>query len=145
MSIPLRTEYERRAALVELDALVSVQLGITAEQLAAIYRARFPILADYEAEMWFDAKGRKIAGNHNTYGYGQTKDDYLQLQAHLADRTGATPPPEGYTAPFYKADRVAEMTAAHALFQARVDDAIAAGAWTPPARSDATSTDGITS
>ncbi|MFF4094305.1 class I SAM-dependent DNA methyltransferase [Streptomyces sp. NPDC001834] len=130
---PLRTEHERRAALVELDALVSVWLGITADQLVAIYQTRFPILHDYEAKTWFDANGRKIAENFNTYGHGQTKQDWLDFEAHLADPAN-TPPPTGYAAPFYKADREAEMRAAHAHFQARLDKEIELGRWTPPAR-----------
>ncbi|MEV6976214.1 class I SAM-dependent DNA methyltransferase [Kitasatospora sp. NPDC093806] len=129
---PLRTEYERRAALVELDALVSVWLGVTADQLVAICRTRYPILADYEAEMYFDGNGRKLARNHNTYGHGQTKEAYSALLDHLAS-PATTTPPEGYTAPFYKADRETEMRAAHAHFQARLDAEIAAGRWTPPA------------
>ncbi|MFD9974931.1 hypothetical protein ACFWZR_11625 [Streptomyces sp. NPDC059017] len=56
--------------------------------------------------------------------------------AHLADPE-RTPPPEGYEGPFYKADREAEMRAAHAHFQARLDAEIAAGRWTPPAREKA--------
>jgi hypothetical protein len=133
---PLRTEHERRAALVELDALVSVWLGITADQLAAIFKSRYPQLYDYESATWFDANGRKIAADFNTYGHGQTKQDYLDLMAHLEDPE-RTPPPEGYQAPFYKADREAEMRAAHAHFQARLDAEIAAGRWTPPAREKA--------
>ncbi|MDT0401924.1 class I SAM-dependent DNA methyltransferase [Streptomyces edwardsiae] len=127
---PLRTEYERRAALVELDALVSVWLGISADQLVAIYKSRYPVLSDYESATYFDTSGRKIAANHNTYGYGQTKQDYIDLLAHL-ENPGTTPPPDGYTAPFYKADRETEMRAAHAHFQARLDKEIAAGHWTP--------------
>ncbi|MFH9353764.1 class I SAM-dependent DNA methyltransferase [Kitasatospora sp. NPDC017646] len=128
---PLRTEYERRAALVELDALVSVWLGITADQLVAIYRTRYPIMADYEAEMYFDANGRKLARSFNAYGHGQTKETYPALLDHLAS-PATVPPPEGYTAPFYKADRETEMRAAHAHFQARLEAEIAAGRWSPP-------------
>ncbi|MEV5925939.1 class I SAM-dependent DNA methyltransferase [Streptomyces cellulosae] len=133
---PLRTEYERRAALVEIDALVAVWLGITADQLTAIYKSRYPILADYESVTYFDANGRKVAGDFNAYGHGQTKQDYFDLLAHLEDPKG-TPPPAGYAAPFYKADREAEMRAAHAHFQARLDKEIAAGRWTPPAQQEA--------
>ncbi|MFB6712210.1 class I SAM-dependent DNA methyltransferase [Streptomyces sp. NPDC056358] len=133
---PLRTEYGRRAALVELDALVSLWLGITADQLVAIYKSRYPILSDYESDMHFDANGRKIARNHNAYGHGQTKETYPALLHHL-DNPASTPPPEGYTAPFYKADRETEMRAAHAHFAARLDAEIAAGRWTPPVKADA--------
>ncbi|MEK8145150.1 hypothetical protein NKH18_38405 [Streptomyces sp. M10(2022)] len=58
---PLRTEYERRAALVEIDALVAVWLGMSADELVAIHKARYAILADRESEMWFDANGRQLA------------------------------------------------------------------------------------
>ncbi|MGX1157314.1 class I SAM-dependent DNA methyltransferase [Streptomyces albogriseolus] len=128
---PLRTEHERRAAHVEFDALVAVWLGITADQLVAIFKSRYPQLYDYESVTYFDANGRKIAGDFNTYGHGQTKQDYLDLLAHLEDPE-RVPPPAGYQAPFYKADREAEMRAAHAHFQARLDAEIAAGRWTPP-------------
>ncbi|GAA1461803.1 class I SAM-dependent DNA methyltransferase [Nocardiopsis exhalans] len=125
---PLRTERERRAALVELDALVSVWLGITADQLAVVYRSRFPVLADYEAQTWFDANGRKVAKNHNTYGYGQTKENYLQLQKYLKTEDPAEIP-SGYSAPFYKADREAEYREAHAYFTEIVERAKRDGTW----------------
>ncbi|MEU8558393.1 MULTISPECIES: DNA methyltransferase [Streptomyces] len=132
-STPLRTEHERRAALVELDALVAVWLGITADQLTAIFKSRYPQLYAYESVTYFDVNDRKIAGDFNVFGSGQTKQDYLDLLTHLEDPE-RTPPPEGYQAPFYKADREAEMRAAHAHFQARLDAEIAAGRWAPPAR-----------
>ncbi|GAA2629863.1 hypothetical protein GCM10010425_30660 [Streptomyces spororaveus] len=125
---PLRTEHERRSALVELDALVAVWLGITADQLTAIYRSRYSILADREGEMWFDANGRRLAMDPYAFGYGQAKEDYGQLQSHLADPNMA-PIPDGYAAPFYKADREREMRAAHAVFQKRLDEAVARGEW----------------
>ncbi|MBE1532604.1 Eco57I restriction-modification methylase domain-containing protein [Actinomadura algeriensis] len=116
---PLRTERARRAALVELDAMVALWLGMTAEQLVAIYRSRYPVLSDYEAQIWFDANGRKIAGNHNTFGYGQTKEHFKQLQEHLDPEING-PVPDGYTAPFYKADRENEYRQAHAVFAERL-------------------------
>ncbi|WP_055628734.1 hypothetical protein [Streptomyces hirsutus] len=128
---PLRTEYERRAALVELDALVSVWLGITADQLTAIYKSRYAVLADREAAMYFDARGRRIAADSYSHGYDQTKQDYTDLLAHL-ENPKTTPPPAGYTAPFYKANREAEMRVAHAHFQARLDKEISAGRWALP-------------
>ena len=128
---PLRTEFARRAALVELDALVSAWLGITADQLATIYKSRYAVLADREAAMYFDSQGRRIAADAYAHGHGQVKQDYVDLVAHL-ESPKSTPPPQGYSAPFYKADRETEMRAAHAHFQARLDKEIAAGRWTPP-------------
>lgn len=79
---------------------------------------------------WFDANGWKLAGNARTFGQRQTKETWAQLEAYRAAPDGA-PVPDGYTAPFYKADREAEMREAHAVFQKRLDEAIARGEWDP--------------
>ncbi|MCX5274299.1 hypothetical protein [Streptomyces virginiae] len=141
---PLRTEYARRAALVEIDALVAVWLGIDADTLITMYRARFPIMQDFDRVTWFDATERKIAGDRYTFGHGQDKDHWKQFEAYMADPAfkahqqdpttnpaPETPAPDGYTAPFYKADRETEMREAHAYFQKRLDAAVAAGEWDP--------------
>ncbi|RUL95179.1 class I SAM-dependent DNA methyltransferase [Verrucosispora sp. FIM060022] len=112
---PLRTERARRAALVEIDALVAAWLGMTAEELVAVYLSRFPQLVDYESTTWFDAHGRKLVADRNAFGRGQTKEHYEQLIAYLDDPE-QNAVPEGYTAPFYKADRVNEYRQAYAVF-----------------------------
>ncbi|MFF0772679.1 class I SAM-dependent DNA methyltransferase [Nonomuraea wenchangensis] len=127
---PLRTERARRSALVEIDALVAVWLGMDAEALIAAYRGRFPVLQKYEAVTWFDADGWKLAGNARTIGQRQTKESWAQFQAYNASRDKNLIP-EGYTPPFHKADRETEMREAHAVFKKRLDDAIARGEWDP--------------
>ncbi|MDG6101943.1 class I SAM-dependent DNA methyltransferase [Dactylosporangium aurantiacum] len=129
---PLRSERSRRAALVEIDALVAVWMGISADAVVAMYRARFPVLQDFEAVTWFDAAERKIAGNRYAVGHGQGRDDWLQFLEYLRNRESLVP--DGYTPPFYKADREGEMRAAHAVFQARLDAAVARGEWDPVTR-----------
>ncbi|WP_030542889.1 hypothetical protein [Streptomyces albus] len=141
---PLRTEYARRSALVEIDALVAVWLGVSADALATMFNSRLPIMRGFDEVTWFDAAERKIAGDRYTYGHGQTKDHWKQFEAYMADPAfaahqadpvnnpaPATPAPDGYTAPFYKADRETEMREAHAYFQQRLDAAVAAGEWDP--------------
>ncbi|WP_327048054.1 class I SAM-dependent DNA methyltransferase [Microbispora sp. NBC_01189] len=132
---PLRTEYARRAALVEIDALVAVWLGVDAEGLVAAYRSRYGVMADYEADMWFDAAGNRITRRFEVFGNRQAvsgrKKTFEELRAHLDDAAGNTPPPEGFVAPFFKVDREAEMREAHAVFQKRLDEAIARGEWDP--------------
>ena len=130
---PLRTERARRSALVEIDALVAVWLGMSADALVAAYRGRFPVLQKYESVTWFDANGSKIAGNARTFGQRQQKDSWEKLQKYLVTKD-PTDVPDGYTPPFYKADREAEMRAAHAVFQKRLDDAIERGEWDPERR-----------
>ncbi|WP_224275690.1 hypothetical protein [Streptomyces sp. LS1784] len=127
---PLRSERARRSALVEIDALVAVWLGMDADALIAAYRGRFPVLQKYEAVTWFDSEGWKLAGNARTIGQRQSKDSFAKLSAYHAAPDTA-PVPEGYTKPFYKADREREMREAHAVFQARLDAAVARGEWDP--------------
>ncbi|QVI24282.1 hypothetical protein KHQ06_16835 [Nocardia tengchongensis] len=122
LDTPLRSEYERRAALVEIDTIVALWLGMTADHLVAIFRGRYPILGDRESAMWFDAAGRRIAADPYAFGYSQTKDHFEKLQEHLDAEIDA-PAPEGYEAPFYKADREAEYRQAHAVFAQRLADA----------------------
>ncbi|MFF8512970.1 hypothetical protein ACF064_33350 [Streptomyces sp. NPDC015492] len=143
-STPLRSERARRSALVEIDALVAVWLGMDADALIAAYRGRFPVLQKYEAASWFDAEGWKLASYARTIGQRQTKETWKQFEAYMADPAfkahqedpvnnpaPQTPVPNGYTAPFYKADRETEMREAHAYFQKRLDEAVAAGKWDP--------------
>ncbi|MEU1160681.1 hypothetical protein ABZ372_07740 [Streptomyces sp. NPDC005921] len=141
---PLRSERARRSALVEIDALVAVWLGMDADALIAAYRGRFPVLQKFEAASWFDAKGWKLASYARTIGQRQIKETWKQFEAYMADPAfrahqqdpihnpaPQTPTPDGYTAPFYKADRETEMREAHAYFQKRLDAAVAAGKWDP--------------
>ncbi|MGI5293107.1 class I SAM-dependent DNA methyltransferase [Nonomuraea polychroma] len=116
---PLRTERARRSALVEIDALVAVWLGMDADALIAAYRGRFPVLQKYEAVTWFDADGHKLAGNARTIGQRQTKETWAQFEAYQ-EAPESAPVPDGYTAPFYKADREAEYRQAHAVFSERL-------------------------
>ncbi|GGX52655.1 hypothetical protein GCM10010358_02970 [Streptomyces minutiscleroticus] len=119
---PLRTEFSRRAALVEIDALVAVWLGITAVELVAMYDARFPVLQQYEENMWFDATGRRIAKAHQQHGYGQPKDAWKQLSS-AENFPEDYKVPDGYTGPLYRAHRRAEMRAAHDEFSRRLREA----------------------
>ena len=105
MATPLRVDYDRRMALVELDALAALILGLTAEQLCAIYRTQFAVLRKYEYDMWFDSNGRRVPGE--------------VVKAWKAD-SGANF--GRYVLPFSQPDREKEMTRAYEEFRRRLDE-----------------------
>ncbi|WP_329441414.1 type II restriction endonuclease subunit M [Streptomyces sp. NBC_01426] len=119
MATPLRTEYDRRMALVEIDALAAVMVGLSAEQLCAMYRSQFAVLRKYEWEAFYAADGHKIGAATHNVGVRQTPEETAVVKAWVkAARAGDPTPeaPEGWVKP----DREAEMTRAHADFTARL-------------------------
>ena len=61
--IPLRNAFERRQALVEIDVLSAMALGISLEELILIYEVQFPVLQQYEGDTWYDSRGNIVFTN----------------------------------------------------------------------------------
>lgn len=57
---PLRNSFERRQALVEIDVIAAMALGLTLENLEAIYNIYFPVLQQNENDTWYDAEGKIV-------------------------------------------------------------------------------------
>ena len=113
--VPLRRDEERRQAQNEIDAIVAISLGITADELCMIYRTQFPVMRRYDEEDRFDANGRKVP------------KDIMKLESKLKDgeqlseaqRTWTHPQSEveyTYEYPFRQLDREADLRAAYKKF-----------------------------
>ena len=82
---PLRSDFERRQALVELDVLVAMELGMTLQQLITIYRIQFPVLQSYENDTWYDANGRIVfTSNRSLTGVGVDRKTWEVVVRNLA-------------------------------------------------------------
>lgn len=57
---PLRNNYGRRHALIELDVITAMALGLDLQDLEMIYNIQFPVLQQNEKDTWYDAEGKIV-------------------------------------------------------------------------------------
>lgn len=128
---PLRTDYERRQALVEIDVLTAMALGMTLDQLKTIYRIQFPVLRSYESDTWYDVTGRIVfTNNRSLTGVGYSRTEWESgvkgatagetFTRTITDDTLPGGPVERtitYTAPFDRCDREQDYETAWAFFE----------------------------
>jgi hypothetical protein len=134
-STPLRTDYERRQALIEIDVLAARALGLTLEELRTIYRIQFPVLQQYERNTYYDRNGRIVyLDGDRAYGFSTPEWKDRKEKAHgtvtrtITDDTLPGGPRERvitYVAPFDACDRETDYATAWAEFDRRERGAIA--------------------
>ena len=57
---PLRNYFERRQALVEIDVIVAISIGLRLEDLIKMYKFQFPVLQQNEDDTWYDNTGNIV-------------------------------------------------------------------------------------
>jgi len=136
---PLRTEYSRRQALVEIDVLAAMAFGLTLDELKLIYRSQFYVMRFYESDTWYDRRGRiaftnsrglpgiglppKAKKGDKTPGWNDVKDlKSGTVSQTILDDTQPGGPKERkivYEAPFDRCDRERDYEIAWAHFEKR--------------------------
>lgn len=123
---PLRNWYERRLALVEIDVITAMALGLTLEELILIYNVQFPVLQQNEDDTWYDTTGnivftcskgltgvgvdRPVWNTIKDLKSGETYEHTI-TKSELYHGKKVT-----YHAPFDKCDRVEDYKVAWAFF-----------------------------
>ncbi len=132
-NVALRTDYERRQALVEIDVFASMALGLTLEELKTIYRVQFPVLRQYESDTWYDQKGRIVfTCSKGLVGVGFTRPEWNGIkdmtsgtvERTIVDDTLPGGPRErtiNYHAPFDRCDREEDYEIVWENFQKRFE------------------------
>lgn len=126
---PLRNYYERRQALVEIDVIVAMALGLTLDELILMYNVQFPVLQQNEDDTWYDTKGNIVfTCSKGLVGVGLDRPEWNTIQDMQAGETyehtiSKSELYEGqivvYHAPFAKCDRVEDYKRAWAHFEKR--------------------------
>lgn len=142
---PLRNYFERRQALVEIDVIAAMALGLSLEDLEMIYNIQFPVLQQNENDTWYDAKGnivftcskgltgvgldRKYNSKTGAKGWEDIRGEQLDENTYrgtASTHTHTIDPAKSelyggqqvtYHAPYTRCDRIADYRRAWAHFE----------------------------
>ena len=124
---PLRNYFERRQALVEIDVLSALALGLTLENLETIYTIYFPVLQQNENDTWYDRKGNIVfTCSKGLTGVGVDRPVWEQIRNMKEGETYDHTIEKSelyrghhvtYYAPFTRQDRIEDYRTAWAHFE----------------------------
>lgn len=111
---PLRIAVDRRQALLEIDALIALEFGLTADELCTIYRTQFAVLYGYDRNVYYyDVNGRLVP--NSVLSVWRKKGDRITEDERTAtNQAGNT---YTYEPPFVTLDREKDIRQAHAHFE----------------------------
>jgi len=130
-NVALRTDYARRQALVEIDVLAAMALGLTLDELKTIYRIQFPVLRQNENDTWYDRRGRIVfTCSKGLVGVGFSRPEWEEIrhmQSGTVERTITDDTMPGgprertivYEAPFDRCDREKDYETVWSAFSQR--------------------------
>lgn len=131
-SIPLRNYFERRQALVEIDVISAMALGLSLEDLELIYTIQFPVLQQNENDTWYDTKGNIVfTCSKGLTGVGVDRPVWNTIKdmqpgetyVHTIEKSELYRGEQvTYYAPFTKCDRIEDYRRAWAHFAQRFNE-----------------------
>ena len=126
-STPIRIPFERRQALIEIDVLTSIALGLNINDLISIYEVQFPVLQKMEDNTYYDSKGEIVfttSQSHSDIGVDRPIWDTIrnmkdrETYEHIIEKSELYLGEKViYYAPFEKCDRVEDYKVAWAHFE----------------------------
>lgn len=139
---PLRNYFERRQALVEIDVIAAMALGLSLQDLEMIYTIQFPVLQQNENDTWYDAEGKIVfTCSRGLTGVGLDRPAWNAMRGNpITDADGTIIAYEGaepqyihtidprkselyggqqqtFIAPYNRCDRIADYRTAWAHFE----------------------------
>ena len=125
--IPLRNYYERRQALVEIDVITAMALGLSLQDLEMIYTIQFPVLQQNENDTWYDSSGNIVfTCSKGLTGVGVDRPVWEQIRnkkegetyEHTIEKSELYKGQKvTYYAPFTKCDRIEDYRRAWTHFE----------------------------
>ena len=140
---PLRNYFERRQALVEIDVIAAMALGLSLKDLEMIYSIQFPVLQQNEGDTWYDQKGNIVfTCSKGLTGVGCDRPEWNAIRGTVAaDGNSYDGNGEPYThtidpkkselyggqqvtyyPPYTRPDRIQDYRRAWAFFEKRFND-----------------------
>jgi len=119
---PIRLAQERRKALIEIDVLVALSLGITVDEIATVYRTQFPVLYGYDHDEYLYDRNGRIVPTGVRQAWRKAGSPSTEDGLDAATRTSRHPGSGVeylYELPFSVLDREADLRAAYAELERR--------------------------
>jgi hypothetical protein len=113
-SMLLRIAVDRRQAALEIDALVALMLGLTADELSTIYRTQFAVLSGYDRNVYFFDRNGRLVPNSVLAVWRKKGERISEDERTATNQAGNT---YTYELPFVTRDREADMRQAYAHFE----------------------------
>jgi hypothetical protein len=112
--VRLTRSVERRRAEIEIDALVAIGFGLTADELCAIYRTQFSVMRAADASQTFDANGRRVPFEMSRLFSLRGEDLSLEERTWTHPQSGVE---YVFEFPFVSYDREEDMRKAYTHFE----------------------------